>query len=193
MLYSATTRGFYTPDIHVSIPSDAVEITDEEYIALLDGQSQGQQIVSDVNGYPILQYPPLLTPDEGWDRIKAERDRRKDGGVKVAIGLEDKWFHSDSGSRIQHLGLKDKARDLIESGGAMTANIVILGQTVRWKTMDGTFIDVTAQVAFDIITAAGNLDAQLFTVAEAHKASMMASSDPGAYDFSGGWPIKFGE
>ncbi|WP_438452206.1 DUF4376 domain-containing protein, partial [Listeria monocytogenes] len=75
------------------------------------------------------------------------------------------WFHSDADSRIQHLGLKDKARDLIAAGGAMTDNLSILGQPVKWKTMDGSFATITAQLAFDIVAAAGDLDARLFAVA----------------------------
>lgn len=126
-----------------------------------------------------------------WEAIKADRDRRKSGGFKVKVGSSNKWFHSDADSRIQHLGLKDKARDLIAGGGAMTDKLTILGQPVKWKTMDGTFVEVTAQVAFDIVTAAGDLDAQLFSVAEAHRAAMEASADPASYDFSAGWPEMF--
>ena len=75
----------------------------------------------------------------------------------------------------------------------MTDKLTILGQTVKWKTMDGSFVDVSAQVAFDIVAAAGDLDAQLFAAAETHKAAMEASADPASYDFSGGWPKSFGE
>lgn len=130
---------------------------------------------------------------EKWDAIKAERDRRKSGGFKVKVGSSNKWFHSDADSRIQHLGLKDKARDLIAGGGAMTDKLTILGLPVKWKTMDGSFVDVTAQVAFDIVAAAGDLDAQLFVAAETHKAAMESSADPASYDFSAGWPKSFGE
>ena len=194
MFYSKTTGGFYTREIHGdNIPHDAVEITIEEHAALMQGQSEGKIISGDADGYPVLADPPKPTSAEVWERIKAERERRKDGGVKVLIGGVDKWFHSDTGSRIQHLGLKDKARDLLAAGGNMADNIIILGQEVRWKTMDGSFVGVTAQLAGDIVTGAGNLDARLFVVAETHKATMEASSDPAAYDFSGGWPTIYGE
>jgi hypothetical protein len=135
---------------------------------------------------------PTQIKNEGWSQIKAERDRRKTGGFYVKVGGEDKWFHSDEYSRIQHLGLKDKARDLIATGGAMTDNITILGQPVKWKTMDGSFATITAQLAFDIVAAAGDLDAQLFAVAEAHRAAMEDEADPAAYDYSAGWPETFG-
>jgi hypothetical protein len=128
-----------------------------------------------------------------WDQIKVERDRRKAGGIKVNVGSIYKWFHSDADSRIQHIGLKDKARDLLAAGGAMTDKLAILGQAVKWKTMDGSFVEITAQLAFDIVAAAGDFDAQLFATAEAHKAAMEASADPASYDFSTGWPPSFGE
>lgn len=65
MYYSPSTNGFYTPEIHGdNIPADAVEITREHYDALLAGQSNGQRIVADADGYPILQDPPAPTPQQ---------------------------------------------------------------------------------------------------------------------------------
>jgi hypothetical protein len=148
----------------------------------------------------VLQTPRDLTPfthppielsvirSIKWGAIKVERDRRKAGGFKVGA----LWFHSDADSRIQHLSLKDRARDLIAARGAMTDDLIILGQSVRWKTMDGSFATVTAQLAFDIVAAAGDLDARLFAVAESHRAAMEAAPDPASYDFSAGWPETFG-
>ena len=52
--YSVSTSGFYTPDIHPTMPSDVVEITAEYYQSLLEGQSTGLQITADAQGYPIL-------------------------------------------------------------------------------------------------------------------------------------------
>lgn len=61
MFYSPTTNGFYTLEIHGSnIPADSVEITAEQYAALLQGQSEGKQIVPDENGFPILITPEVI-------------------------------------------------------------------------------------------------------------------------------------
>ena len=63
MFYSAQTGGFYDRAIHGGkIPADAVEITVEEWHALLDGQSQGKIIVAGAGGKPELQYPPPPAP-----------------------------------------------------------------------------------------------------------------------------------
>ena len=54
-------QGFYLTHIEGSTP-----IEDAYWQALLDGQSQGKQIVSDETGYPILADPPDPT-QEGLD------------------------------------------------------------------------------------------------------------------------------
>lgn len=59
MLYSPIHKGFYDWTVHKSgIPEDVVEITDDQYRALLDGQAQGKVIAADANGRPILIDPP---------------------------------------------------------------------------------------------------------------------------------------
>ena len=65
MFYSKSTGGFYTRDIHGdNIPADAVEITEAEHAALIEGQSLGKLIVADENGRPILQDPPPPTAEQ---------------------------------------------------------------------------------------------------------------------------------
>jgi hypothetical protein len=60
--FSAQTVGFYISDIHgENIPSDATEITEEEYFFLLEGQSNGNSIVAGENGAPML-VPQITTP-----------------------------------------------------------------------------------------------------------------------------------
>lgn len=112
---------------------------------------------------------------EKWDAIKAERDRRKAGGVKVGA----KWFHSDDGSRIQQMGL-------VMMGASIPANL-------QWKTMDGTFITMTQTLASQVFQAVAASDQAIFTAAETHRVAMEASADPASYDYSGGWPKIYGE
>jgi hypothetical protein len=52
-------QGFYLNQIEGS-----VEITDDYWQELLEGQSNGKQIVSDANGYPILADPPAPSQSE---------------------------------------------------------------------------------------------------------------------------------
>ena len=55
MYYSKSTKGFYSKEIHGNnIPNDCVEITLDEYKALINGQSNGQAISVNENGKPVL-------------------------------------------------------------------------------------------------------------------------------------------
>lgn len=158
------------------------------------GGSSDLSEITDAEKDEIVNPSPSL--DSIWEGIKAERDQRKDGGFKVEVepGVF-KWFHSDVFSRTQHIGLENKARVLLASGGALSDIIPLLvnGQLVdaRWKTMDGTKVLITAQIALDIIAAAEAMDASLFYAGEQHETAMKVSADPATYDFSTGWPESF--
>lgn len=74
MYYSKQTNGFYTREIHGdNIPADAVEITQEQHAALLQGQSEGKQITADENGYPVLVDPPAPTTEQLASQARADR------------------------------------------------------------------------------------------------------------------------
>ena len=111
-----------------------------------------------------------------WEAIKAERDRLTEfGGYKVG----GKWFHSDQKSRSQQLGLV-----LLDSN---------IPAGLQWKTMDGSFVTMTAILAQQILGAGAASDQANFATAETHRAAMETSVDPAGYDFSGEWPKVFGE
>ena len=63
--FAASTNGFYSPEINgTDIPKDAVEITDEKWVALLNGQSEGKLISADKAGNPVLVDFPAPTEEE---------------------------------------------------------------------------------------------------------------------------------
>lgn len=62
MLFSKSECGFYDREITANIPADAVEISREQWQALLEGQSQGKVIAADARGFPVLKDPPPPTP-----------------------------------------------------------------------------------------------------------------------------------
>ena len=117
-----------------------------------------------------------LTRARMWQAIQDERTRRQNGGVFIAS--VNKWFHSDQTSRIQQLGL-------VMMGASLPTGIM-------WKTMDGSFIEMTQGIASSIFNGAATLDLMSFSVAEQHRAGMMAAADPAAYNFSGFWPAIYG-
>lgn len=119
---------------------------------------------------------PILSASDVWNLIKAERDRRiQSGGYKVGA----KWFHSDTFSRTQQMGLV-----------MMGANIPV---GTQWKTMDGSTVTMTQTLAGQIFGTAAASDIAIFEAAETHRVAMEASADPATYDFSTGWPKAFGE
>lgn len=57
--WSASSNGFYNDDVHgTNIPADCVEITEEQWLELLNGQVNNKVITSDSNGHPVLVDPP---------------------------------------------------------------------------------------------------------------------------------------
>lgn len=84
MFYSAQTGGFYTREIHGdNIPEDAVEISAEEHVALIEGQSQGKRIVADENGCPVLADPLPPTQEEIIKQYEAALDAHMDSVAKA--------------------------------------------------------------------------------------------------------------
>jgi len=110
-----------------------------------------------------------------WEQIKAERDRRTQNGVHTG----GNWFHSDTFSRTQQLGL-------VMMGTNIPAGIM-------WKTMDQTFVEMTPALASQIFQAVAGSDSVLFATAEGKRSEMMAMDDPSNYDVMSDWPATHGE
>lgn len=74
--YSAKARGFFSDDLHAKehMPDDVVAVTDDEWQAVLNEQSQGKQIVGGPDGKPIA-VERVPTPAQIRRRILAQIDR----------------------------------------------------------------------------------------------------------------------
>lgn len=115
----------------------------------------------------VPEPPAVLTPEARWAAIKAIRDSKtQTGGYKVGAN----WFHSDTFSRTQQIGLT-------MMGAGIPAGLM-------WKTLAGDFVPMTQTLAQQIFAAAAMQDAALFAHAEALKA------DPTA-DINAGWPATY--
>jgi len=145
---------------------------DTDYLGYVEWTNQGNT----PNIGEISASGKVAAQSEIWDLIKLERDRRKnEGGYKVGTD----WYHSDTSSRIQQLGL-------VMMGAGIPPNLY-------WKTMSNTFVIMTQTLALQIFQAAAASDVTIFTVAEQKKAAMMALSNPRTYDVLSGWPLIYGE
>ena len=60
-----------------------------------------------------------------------------------------------------------------------------------WKTLNGAFVQMSNALALQIFQSSAAQDVAIFTVAEQHKAAMLALANPLEYDFSGGWPPTY--
>ncbi len=110
-----------------------------------------------------------------WEMIKAERDRRKFGGVKVG----NYWFHTDADSRTQQLSL------------------VMLGSNIPpntlWKSMGSQMVTMTPTLAQQIFAAVIQAEMTLFGKAEQLRALVNTVSDPDSVDIYAGWPPTYKE
>lgn len=82
MYYAKSTNGFYDPAFNV-LPDDAVEITDELWQSLLDGQSQGKIISANASGMPYLEDKPAPTKDQTISNISVYIQQYLDNGAKA--------------------------------------------------------------------------------------------------------------
>lgn len=69
--YSQTTQTTYLRGMHASMPADAVEITDELYMAVIGNPALGKVRAHDAKGLPYLVDAPEVAPDlaaqeRGW-------------------------------------------------------------------------------------------------------------------------------
>lgn len=106
--------------------------------------------------------------------IKAKREKVQDGGVLVG----GKWFHTDSRSRIQQLGL-------LAFGESVPA--------VRWKTMDGSFVTITPPLVLQLFAAVAAREQAVFAYAEGLLLAAAEASDPDEIDIQHGWPASYGD
>jgi hypothetical protein len=109
-----------------------------------------------------------------WTKIKAIRDEKiASGGYEV----EGKWYHSGTVSRSQQTGL------------------YLMGENVpaglMWKTMDGSFVEMTQALAQKIFFAAAGQDSALFQHAESLRQQVKESANPEQVDIESGWPVTF--
>lgn len=114
--------------------------------------------------------------EEVWEKIKARRTESIDTGVYHP--RLQKWFHTDA----------EAQRNYSLLGHAISS---ALYKPKRWKTMDGTFIEMTREVFQDIIALALGKADEDYKNAEIHKAKLMQSTDPLAYDYSTGWSAGY--
>lgn len=88
--FSASTNGFYSEEIHgENMPDDVVEISDEKWQQLLEGQSAGKWITPDESGYPVLTDPPPPTAEEKTQANVAKKAQLMTQATTAIAPLQD--------------------------------------------------------------------------------------------------------
>lgn len=59
--YSSSTQGFYLDGLNQNIPSDAIIITESQWMTLVNGKAEGK-LINVVDGVPTIVDPPAPTP-----------------------------------------------------------------------------------------------------------------------------------
>lgn len=130
--YSKTTRGFYDNGEHPSMPADAVEITEADHAALLDGESQGKRIVADVDGFPVLVTPPAPTLGDIKTALMADVDAQISAIYNRFTRFETEYVQREAAARA------------FKAGG-------YAGDAGVWVTSFSTNTGMSAQAAADLI------------------------------------------
>lgn len=181
-------QGFPLADILTSIQVQSITQRDdaiaaqsaaESALSKVQGEHAAALAAKDAEIARLAALTYCTIGDVAVDVIKAERDRRNAGGVKVG----SKWFHSDQTSVIQY-------NSLMMLGAKLPEGTVLRKD---WRTMDGSTVDMTPALVAQILTAGLAAFAANDDAAQTHKNNRDASGNPAAYDFSTGWPPVFGE
>lgn len=168
------------------VPKPAGDVVTEIKPARANGVWQQQWAVRSFNASEMDDLRLQL-----WEEIKTIRDRRAQQGGYFAGGH---WYHSDTFSRSQQLGLVHKADMIERNEGDMHAPFeMIPGQPLMWKTMDGTFVPITPHLAKEVFRAAEAQDAATFRHAEVLWSQVQAVPDPRSINLNDGWPPIYQE
>jgi hypothetical protein len=84
-----------------------------------------------------------------WNKVKQQRDELTENGGCLHSGY---WFHTDTKSKQQQMALAMLGQDLPAG--------------IQWKTMDGSFVEMTPALAQSLFVAQVGREQLLFFIAE---------------------------
>ncbi|WP_263264899.1 DUF4376 domain-containing protein [Pseudomonas sp. RIT-PI-S] len=152
-----------------NIPADAVEVTDQERLALLLGESAGQLITTDEKGFPVLKTPPIAEVDVR-ERIAFVRYERETAGIT----FNGAPVHTD---RMTQSRLDGMSRRAAEDAA----------YTTDWKLADGTFVLLDASEVVKMADAVDEYVQACFT----RERELLTALNNDVYDpdmLADGWP-----
>ena len=116
-----------------------------------------------------------------WERIKAYRlFKSTDGTLVPSI---NKWAHTDEVSQVTYT----RAKDYLELNP---------DQTIDWKMLDGSFVDIDAVLLKEICSKVFQVGQEAFTAAEKHKYNIFLINEIDQlekYDYKTNWPTTYSD
>lgn len=129
--FSALENAFYDTDVNIEIPNDAIDISEDLWRSMLNGQAEGKVITSSKNGEPLL-----------IDRILSDDDKEaiQMKGVESNIALKKSLLYEATQYR-------DIFQDAVDEGIATDEEKAALSV---WKKYRVTLSRIDANTA-DVI------------------------------------------
>ena len=162
--------GFYDVEIE-----NGIELTDEEWQSLLDGQSQGKEIVEDENGHPVLRDPIFSLEDAKAVALAGLYTYDNSEEINTcSINGVNLWLNKSSRALLR-LEAQDYPDD---------AEFPIYG-------FDGSSVTLTCVQLKDFLSKLEMYAMATYGVTRKHETSIKALNDVTAvqsYDFTVGYP-----
>lgn len=177
MYFSKSTSGLYIAGIHGgNIPSDAVEITAEEYAFLTAALSSGKKIITDENGCYIAidQSVQVRTHASLLSDVAATRWEVETGGITI------------DGAPIK----TDRESQAQLTSAYTSLNGGLIADT-QWKAADGSFTLVTLAELEPVAKAVAEHVRACFAAERLHNDAitlLQTQEELDAYDIHTGWP-----
>lgn len=140
IFYSPVTNGFYIDGIHASFPDNSIEIDEQLYRDLLEGQSRGGQI-SFVNGLPAITPPAPIPLDQIKTTIKASIDHN-------AEACRLKYITPGAGQAMTYQQKSDEAARYLVATSPSAADYPLLSAEVGVTAEDIAGVAAVVDAAF---------------------------------------------
>lgn len=162
--------GFYDVEIE-----NGIELTDEEWQSLLDGQSKGKEIVEDEDGHPILRDPVISLEDAKAAALAGlyAYDSSEEVNTCSVNGV-NLWLDKSSRALFR-MQAQDSADD---------AEFTLYG-------FDGSSVTITCVQLKDFLSTLESYAMATYGVTRHHETAIKALKDVTAvqsYDFTNGYP-----
>jgi hypothetical protein len=184
LYYSPSKAGFYDDEIHTTIPSDSVQITQGEHAALLTSQSEGRVICVGTDGKPTTKLPDK-------PELSVYKRSAKDKIDSLRKDAEEKGFPYDFPEGTDVVQLRNN-RDLLNVSSMVTSAQLLKASGYTGEIPFQAESNTTHQLTADQIIAMGLAVSayiqSLYAKAWPIKAAIDVAADYDAVDALTVWP-----